>query len=234
MYVINASEIMRIILQDVFDKHFTFSKVHCDIVLGEWVEIWVPKIVPELRAKIMHINKVYGISSPGSSIPDEPNGMMVPAKLEHLQLLKNWQHGFNKDAILPPQSDEKVEEDLKKDIEYERRFLYLNSVGIPVSMVGFRNVTSDIKAIRMVYTPPEHRRKNYSTLLLQFFLAKLFSEGVTKCCLFADSKNPVSQRLYQKIGFSYAGDVILWEIVSAKIEETPTNISDEVSLADSS
>jgi ribosomal protein S18 acetylase RimI-like enzyme len=73
--------------------------------------------------------------------------------------------------------------------------------GEPVSMAGVVRRTRHAAAIAGVYTPPALRRRGYASAVTAALVDSVFAEGRTMACLYADLRNPPSNRCYAKIGF---------------------------------
>ena len=52
-----------------------------------------------------------------------------------------------------------------------------------------------------VYTPPHLRGRGYASAAMYALSRKLISEGYEFCALFADTDNPVSNKIYSRIGY---------------------------------
>ena len=68
-----------------------------------------------------------------------------------------------------------------------------------------------------VYTPPEERGKGYATACVAALSRLLLDEGNEYCGLFTDLSNPVSNHIYQKMGYEPVCDFTLY-----RLEETHT------------
>lgn len=73
--------------------------------------------------------------------------------------------------------------------------------GKPVSMAARNRETKDGSNISFVFTPPELRGKGYAGSVTAFACADAFKEGKKVCFLYTDLRNPISNKVYQKIGF---------------------------------
>ena len=71
-----------------------------------------------------------------------------------------------------------------------------------VSIASRKNTGKGLCRISNVYTKPEHRNKGYSRKLVTYLTAQILKSGDLPC-LFVDQHNPVSNHLYQKIGYKY-------------------------------
>ncbi|MDR3552851.1 MAG: GNAT family N-acetyltransferase [Clostridia bacterium] len=81
---------------------------------------------------------------------------------------------------------------------------------IPVSMAINGRKTPSGAVLNGVYTPPPYRRRGYATACVSSLTQRLLGEGKQFCCLFADAANPVSNGVYNRIG--YRNDCVLSEI----------------------
>ena len=71
-----------------------------------------------------------------------------------------------------------------------------------VSIASRKDSGSGLCRISNVYTKPEHRNKGYSRKLVTYLTEQILKTGNLPC-LFVDQHNPVSNHLYQKIGYKY-------------------------------
>lgn len=74
------------------------------------------------------------------------------------------------------------------------------------ALVGFARIDESTVRVAPVYTPPTHRGRGYAGALLAAVARRLRKEGITAIYLSADMANPVSNRLYLRLGFVPAGD----------------------------
>jgi predicted GNAT family acetyltransferase len=59
-----------------------------------------------------------------------------------------------------------------------------------------------------VYTPPEFRSQGYGTALVASLSQLLLDSGHRFCFLYTDLSNPISNKLYMRIGYLPAGNAI--------------------------
>jgi hypothetical protein len=57
-----------------------------------------------------------------------------------------------------------------------------------------------------VYTPAELRGRGYATACVATLSQQLLAEGYLFCTLFTDLSNPVSNHIYEKIGYTAVAD----------------------------
>lgn len=89
---------------------------------------------------------------------------------------------------------------IKQDIKEHKIFL-LEDNNQPVSMARKAGKTPNGSLINFVYTPPHLRRKGYATECVAKLSNLLLEEGNSYCFLFTDLANPISNSIYQKIGY---------------------------------
>jgi uncharacterized protein len=58
-----------------------------------------------------------------------------------------------------------------------------------------------VMSISLVYTPPPYRGRGYASNCVAALSQHLLDEGWKKCSLVTDLANPVSNSIYQKIGY---------------------------------
>jgi GNAT superfamily N-acetyltransferase len=73
--------------------------------------------------------------------------------------------------------------------------------GVPVSLCGYASPTPGGIRIGPVYTPPEHRRRGYATIVVADLSRWLLGRGFRACYLYTDLANPTSNSIYGKIGY---------------------------------
>jgi len=73
--------------------------------------------------------------------------------------------------------------------------------GHPVSQAIHTRNTRKGAVINGVHTPPHYRCKGYAASVVAELSQFLLKRGNKFTCLFADAENPVSCRIYKKIGY---------------------------------
>ncbi len=88
--------------------------------------------------------------------------------------------------------------------------LYILEVdGMPVSMAGYTRVLPTAIGIAYVYTPPYFRGKGYATSCVAQISKMALDKGFSRCVLYTDLQNPVSNSIYQKIGYKAVCDSLM-------------------------
>lgn len=86
-------------------------------------------------------------------------------------------------------------------LEAGKIYLWEQPDGTIVSMAGTVRPLEHGETISAVYTPPQYRGKGYCQNTVAAICQEKLREGKEYCTLFVDKKNPISNRVYQKIGF---------------------------------
>jgi RimJ/RimL family protein N-acetyltransferase len=138
------------------------------------------------------------------SISDKPRypgafGHPQPVTIKDATLLADWLIAFHREA--DPHDPVPVREELERAAG-EDRFLFWIDKGRPVSMAGIVRRLKHSAAIAAVYTPPELRGRGYAGSATAATVERIFAEGRKIACLYADLRNPASNRCYAKIGFT--------------------------------
>jgi predicted GNAT family acetyltransferase len=68
-------------------------------------------------------------------------------------------------------------------------------------MAGYSGRTPNGIRVAWVYTPPENRGKGFAGACVAALSQKLLDEGRKFCFLYTDLANPISNHVYQKIGY---------------------------------
>jgi GNAT superfamily N-acetyltransferase len=89
--------------------------------------------------------------------------------------------------------------------------VYLWQVGDrPVAMNWISPPVSGVVRVSGVYTPPDRRGHGYASALVATTSQHALDAGATACCLYTDLANPVSNRIYQHIGYRPTAAMNSW------------------------
>jgi predicted GNAT family acetyltransferase len=125
-------------------------------------------------------------------------GTLVCATAEYVDLVADWTAAFSEsthERIECPEALGKAQEMIADSR------VYLWRDGIPVSMAWRVRPTRNGIVITGVYTPVQLRMRGYATACVASLSQLLLDEGFQFCALYADLANPVSNHVYQKIGY---------------------------------
>ncbi len=88
--------------------------------------------------------------------------------------------------------------------------------GAPVSMAMLRAPAAGVSRIGPVFTPRTHRDHGYGSAVTAAAAGLARESGVDDVVLFADLANPVSNAIYQRIGFEPVIDSVRIDFASVR------------------
>lgn len=115
------------------------------------------------------------------------------------QVLSQYLKGFWKDGLAEEKSDEEANE--KFEYYLKRGYYVLEKQGKIVSQAVIGRELLKGKGVSTVYTPKEERGKGYAYNLVYKLSEKCLDEGAEYCVLYTDAENPISNHIYEKIGY---------------------------------
>lgn len=137
-------------------------------------------------------------------------GEFVKAAKADLPLAEKWFWQYGKE--LGEKNIEEQAKQLASDmIHDEKMFLWVVD-GIPVSMACRARETVNGATINAVFTPDEYKRKGYGTQVTYHLSELLLESGFQFCSLYTDMGNPTSNSIYQKIGYQWVGNSIVYHL----------------------
>lgn len=141
-------------------------------------------------------------------LPKNTKGSIRLATEEDLPLVEEFSIGYIKDCY-PKQLEKGNEAIIGAQRNIKNKYLYLLEVeGEVVSMAANNRESKNAGTIAWVYTPPQHRKKGYASMVTALLSQKILENGKPLCNLFTDLSNPTSNSIYQKIGYRRLGESI--------------------------
>ncbi len=134
----------------------------------------------------------------------EAVGSMRLANEGDLALVGSWIREFVRTTGLPNVRDPEA----RAERLVAARFLALWVDREPVSMAAFPARTRNTVRVGYVYTPDEHRRRGYASVLVAQVSRHILDSGFRRCVLYTDLANPTSNRIYRAIGYRPVQDVM--------------------------
>ncbi|OMF37313.1 hypothetical protein BK133_06860 [Paenibacillus sp. FSL H8-0548] len=164
------------------------------------------KLYAEIRQKNYHTYMMMeAYSCPKVIKPTKVKGAMVQATRQHLELVAEFMAGFSEDAYgasVIPASQLAAAEGM-----IMRGNLYFWSVDEqPAAMANIAHRSPRHGRINVVYTPPVLRKNGYASALVAG-LCSILEEENRKPMLYADTRNPASNKVYKNIGFVESGPI---------------------------
>ena len=130
--------------------------------------------------------------------PVDVPGILRVATESDLDLVARWNIAFHQEAGLEGTVEE-ARESAERWIDERNAFLWDD--GRPVSMAVKTRHTTHGMTVSGVYTPTELRRRGYAGACVAALSQQMLDAGWDFCTLFTDLANPISNSVYQKIGY---------------------------------
>ncbi|MFJ8962893.1 GNAT family N-acetyltransferase [Lentzea sp. NPDC102401] len=124
---------------------------------------------------------------------------------EDVELLGVWRQAFLREAV-PEAPNEPATEAMRASLRLGNGHALWVINGIPVAWAVASLPQAGMTRIGPVYTPPEHRKHGYGAAVSAFASQWALDQGATDVLLFADLTNPVSNSIYQRIGYQPLDD----------------------------
>lgn len=145
--------------------------------------------------------------------PPAVPGRMRKATLSDQDFVLRGVCGFMKDIHNEDTQPADHKERWLPRLEAGQIYLWEAPGGEIVSMAATVRPMEHGDAINAVYTLPEHRGKGYCQNTVAAICQEKLNEGKEYCTLFVDKKNPISNRVYQKIGFEIIENCYEYKLV---------------------
>jgi RimJ/RimL family protein N-acetyltransferase len=139
-------------------------------------------------------------------VPPAPAGRLRLAETPDAELCLAWFRAFATDAAEQAGRTGKHAmvdfslDDIRVRIDERLLWLWEDEDGTPVHLTGANLPANGVTRIGPVYTPREHRGRGYARRAVADVSAGYLADSV-RCCLFTDQANPVSNRVYEAIGY---------------------------------
>lgn len=130
------------------------------------------------------------------------------ANLDDLPLLMEWHNAFCRETGDFRMSEAALQNLIQSRIEARDLFL-LRLDARPVSMASITRKIKEGRVISFIYTPPEDRGHGYAAELTATLSALCLENGHRFCCLFTQMENPISNKIYQKVGYQWVDEFLL-------------------------
>jgi uncharacterized protein len=141
--------------------------------------------------------------------PNGVAGQLREATRADRELLVAWLSGFSAET-LPHQPADDTSEIVDRRLDQGGYLWLWEDRGVPVSLLMVSRPAAGVIRIGAVYTPPELRGHGYASGNVAAICQRVLAAGATACMLYTDRGNPVSNRIYQRIGFRPVGDTQEW------------------------
>lgn len=189
-----------------------FDRVYASKMVSEnFFAAW-----PELEARCSHSER-HGLYRLDQVIfPKVCRGSFGEAQADDLPLLIEWHQGFCRETGDPLSSIDQLRELYQQRLA-SRSVFVLREGAEAVSMASATRDLGSGRVISFVYTPPKMRRRGYAAHLVAALSARLLAQGYEFCCLFTQLANATSNKIYQDVGYRFAGEFTLSKLTRASL-----------------
>ncbi len=184
---------------ELLKTHYRQCGIRLNGVMGEetlaksFSELFIVSPAPSRKLILHELMRVNNLKpSPGE---------LIQAESIHLELASTWLYQFFLESnTYPVRSEAECRSEAVMRIERNDLWFWVVD-GEVRSMAGTVRKTHTVAFLGLVYTPADLRGKGYASSCVQFLSAHLLKTGFQSCGLFTEKSNPVSNRIYQRIGY---------------------------------
>jgi len=154
--------------------------------------------IKNIEYSINMSQRIYELTKVNPEIPEI--GILRLAKDSDIAFLPYWLEFFNRNEPNAPATGLNYE-DARYHIASNRMYI-LEDEGIPVSIAKIAREMVTVCGVGPVFTPPYFRGKGYASSCVARVSSIVLEWGYKKCVLYTDLTNPISNSIYQKIGYN--------------------------------
>lgn len=121
-------------------------------------------------------------------------------------ILKEYRRIFSEEALHEIVSEEDLEKKMEKHF-YMGAYVLEKNGKIVATATSNRHLSKG-KSIGNVFTPKEERGNGYAYNLVYRLSKEFLDSGMEYCVLFTDDSNPISNHVYEKIGYERRADTM--------------------------
>jgi uncharacterized protein len=165
---------------------------------GYWTELTKSGASPSQGQRIYEADCVTG--------PADVSGNLRRARESDLPQLVEWLKCFHADVGEPLFEDPATT--LSHRIAAGQFWVWEDPQ--PVSMAALTAPVAGVTRVQAVYTPPQQRNHGYAAACVAPITAMTRGEG-TRCILYTDLANPVSNSVYRRIGYRAVAEALRYD-----------------------
>lgn len=186
------------------------------LVAEESARLWGGRVTVSMRTRL------YELGTPAA--PSGVPGAARPATYADLPLCLDWYNAFGPaaraqagNADVAQAHGERSEDEVRQRID-DGLVLLWEVDGEVVSLAGRTAPALGVVRIAPVYTPEGRRGNGFAGALVADLGRRMLDEG-HRVCLFTDLDNPVSNALYQRLGYRGLVDMANHTLVGGSVAE---------------
>jgi hypothetical protein len=128
------------------------------------------------------------------------HGRLIQGTMEDLSLLTQWYKAFAKESLHDDVTEEVAKETISKMIGTGLVFMYENKEKVKTSCIKYQIGTPHGCILSLVYTDPTYRGFGYAKEMT-YLMCQECLKLTPHVALFVDQLNPISNHIYDEIGF---------------------------------
>ena len=188
--------------------------VHGPVPVGEqfaraWRKLTGQRYEQGLAQRIYRLKRVR----PVAGVP----GRLRQAQEADRPMLVRWIRAFLREAFGKDRPRTDAEQVVGQRLEGPAQGLFLWDDGGPRALAGFAGPTPNGIRVGPVYTPPEHRNRGYASACVAALSQLLLDRSRRFCVLYADTANPTSNRIYERIGYQPVCEVVDYRFLPVSV-----------------
>jgi predicted GNAT family acetyltransferase len=166
--------------------------------VATWEKLSGQKSRLQVRERLFELREV--------KMPERmPPGHLRIAETRDIELIAKWAGTFMEEALAETPTEGEALRLAEGRVKLGEIFLWEDE-GQVVSMAAKGRPTRHSYSIGLVYTPPELRGRGYASACVASLSQAVLDSGYQFCTLFTDLSNPISNSIYQKMGYRPLGD----------------------------
>jgi RimJ/RimL family protein N-acetyltransferase len=168
-------------------------------LLAAWAAITGGTGTAQLRSRLYQL---------GELVPPDPvpPGSARQAAAADRDLLIAWHEAFENEAA--GGAHENAARTVDDRLGHGGFFIW-ETAGEPVAMAGLTGTETGVARVVGVYTVPAQRRRGYGAAITAAATQTALNGGATAVVLFTDLANPISNAIYQRLGYQPVEDRVL-------------------------
>jgi hypothetical protein len=162
-----------------------------------FAQLWIQRIGGSSRIDMRQ--RIHALTAL-NPIDQTPAGELRRMESTDSELILEWMEVFVRETgIIGP-----AERFARRHLQ--RRSFYLWDDNGSKSVAAIVRDLPNAACISAVFTPPAYRQKGYATATVSALSAMLLSSGKSFCCLYTNLANPISNSIYEKVGYTPVRD----------------------------
>ena len=194
---LDYTDALNILIDNLIDHQWSIPGVGAPASLAaDFAHLWQEQTDAPYHIRTHERIFVLHTVNPPQPVP----GKLRLATRADLPTLQTWVDGFFKEAHVAGDREDHTEYTVHR-VSQGDFYVWALPDGQIVSLAGKTRPVVSVISIGPVYTPPKFRGKGYASNLVAALSQHLLDNGWKACSLFTDLANPVSNRIYLRIGY---------------------------------